>query len=134
GVLTLFVDWPLATIVWAGFVIGYQQIENYLIQPQIQKRASKIEPFTVLMAVLFGTALFGIIGAVLAIPTAAAIQITISEWRDYQASFAAGKKPRASGKSSGSRSTPATKKRSPSRAKKKASARGKRGPTGKRTA
>lgn len=133
GVLTLFVDWPLATIVWAGFVIGYQQIENYLIQPQIQKRASKIEPFTVLVAVLFGTALFGIIGAVLAIPTAAAIQITISEWRDYQASFAAGKKPRASGKSSGSKSTPATKKRRRAGAK-KVSGRGKKGPTGKRTA
>lgn len=133
GVLTLFVDWPLATIVWAGFVIGYQQIENYLIQPQIQKRASKIEPFTVLVAVLFGTALFGIIGAVLAIPTAAAIQITISEWRDYQASFAAGKKPRASGESSGSKPTPATKKRRRAGAK-KASARSKKGPTGKRTA
>ncbi len=133
GVLTLFVDWPLATIVWAGFVIGYQQIENYLIQPQIQKRASKIEPFTVLVAVLFGTALFGIIGAVLAIPTAAAIQITISEWRDYQVSFAAGKKPRASGKSSRSKSTPATKKRRRAGAK-KVSARSKKGPTGKRSA
>jgi predicted PurR-regulated permease PerM len=94
GVLTLFVDFPVATIVWAVFVIGYQQIENYLIQPQIQKRASKIEPFTVLVAVLFGTVLFGIIGAVLAIPTAAAIQITVSEWRDYRASIAADEKPK----------------------------------------
>jgi len=134
GVLTLFVDWPLATIVWAGFVIGYQQIENYLIQPQIQERASKIEPFTVLVAVLFGTALFGVIGAVLAIPTAAAIQITISEWRDYQASFVSDRKTRTSRKTSKSKSAPATKKRSAARATKKTSARGKKGPTGKRTA
>jgi predicted PurR-regulated permease PerM len=134
GVLTLFVDWPLATIVWAGFVIGYQQIENYLIQPQIQKRASKIEPFTVLVAVLFGTALFGIIGAVLAIPTAAAIQITISEWRDYQASFTSDRKTRTSRKASKSKSAPAKKKRSAARATKKTSARGKRSSAGKRTA
>jgi len=38
--------------------------------------------------------LFGIIGAVLAIPTAAAIQITVSEWRDYRASIAADEKPK----------------------------------------
>ena len=99
AILTIFVDFPTATIVWVIFFVAYQQLENYLIQPQIQKRATKIEPFTVLVAVLFGTALFGIIGALLAIPTAAAIQITIHEWRDYRASLAAseapGKKPRA---------------------------------------
>lgn len=104
GVLTLFVNFPVATIVWAGFVIGYQQIENYLIQPQIQRRASKIEPFTVLVAVLFGTALFGIIGAILAIPTAAAIQITIGEWRDYRASIIADEGKRKRKRSAASKS------------------------------
>jgi hypothetical protein len=88
----------------------------------------------VLVAVLFGTALFGIIGAVLAIPTAAAIQITISEWRDYQASFTSDRKTRTSRKASKSKSAPATKKRSAARATKKTSARGKRSSAGKRTA
>lgn len=124
GLLTLFVNFPVATIVWAAFVIGYQQIENYLIQPQIQKRASKIEPFTVLVAVLFGTVLFGIIGAVLAIPTAAAIQITISEWRDYRASIEADEKPKRRTKAS----TAKAKTRSP--AKKKSAKK----PAGKRAA
>ncbi len=65
-------------------MIVYQQIENYLIQPQIQKRATEIEPFVVIVAVLFGSTLFGVIGALLAIPTAASIQIAIREWRDYR--------------------------------------------------
>jgi predicted PurR-regulated permease PerM len=34
--------------------------------------------------VLFGSTLFGVIGAILAIPVAASIQITIKEWREYR--------------------------------------------------
>jgi predicted PurR-regulated permease PerM len=66
------------------FAIVYQQVENYLIQPQIQKRATKIEAFIVLVAVLFGSTLFGILGAILAIPAAASIQIAVHEYREYR--------------------------------------------------
>ncbi len=79
------VNFPVALIVWVVYAIIYQQVENYLIQPQIQRRATKIEPFVVLVAVLFGSTLFGIVGALLAIPTAASIQIAIHEWREYLA-------------------------------------------------
>ena len=54
GVVTLFSDFPTATIIWAIYSIIYQQIENTLIQPQIQKRAVNVHPFIVLVAVLFG--------------------------------------------------------------------------------
>jgi predicted PurR-regulated permease PerM len=80
GVVTLFSDFPTATIVWAIWAIIYQQIENTVIQPQIQKRAVDIHPFAVLVSVLFGSTLFGIGGALLAIPVAASIQIAITEW------------------------------------------------------
>jgi predicted PurR-regulated permease PerM len=40
----------------------------------------QLEPLIVLIAVLFGSTLFGILGALLAIPVAAAIQITIREY------------------------------------------------------
>ena len=43
-----------------------------------------MEPFVVLVAVLFGGTLFGIIGALLAIPAAASIQIAIREWMAYR--------------------------------------------------
>ncbi|HEX2358663.1 MAG TPA: AI-2E family transporter [Solirubrobacterales bacterium] len=87
AIVVAFVNFPIALIIWIVFAIVYQQVENYVIQPQIQKRATKIEPFIVLVAVLFGSTLFGIIGALLAIPTAAAIQISVHEWREYRRSL-----------------------------------------------
>jgi predicted PurR-regulated permease PerM len=80
GIVTLFTDFPTATIIWAIWAIVYQQIENTVIQPQIQKRAVDIHPFVVLVSVLFGSTLFGIGGALLAIPAAASLQIVVIEW------------------------------------------------------
>ena len=84
AIVTAFVNFPIALIIWVIFAIVYQQVENYLIQPQIQKRATKIEAFIVLVAVLFGSTLFGILGAILAIPAAASIQIAVQEYREYR--------------------------------------------------
>jgi predicted PurR-regulated permease PerM len=80
GIVTLFSDFPIDTIVWVVWAIAYQQIENTVIQPRIQARAVQLEPLIVLIAVLFGSTLFGVMGALLAIPVAAAIQITIREY------------------------------------------------------
>src|SRR5262249_10941193 len=88
GIVTAFVNFPVVLIIWVGFAIVYQQIENYLIQPQIQKPATKIEAFVVLVAVLFGSTLFGILGALLAIPAAASIQIALHEYREYRRELA----------------------------------------------
>jgi predicted PurR-regulated permease PerM len=84
AIVMLFVNFPVGLIVWIIFAIAYQQIENYVIQPQIQKRATKIEPFITLVAVLFGSTLFGVIGAILAIPTAATIQIVVREYLAFR--------------------------------------------------
>jgi predicted PurR-regulated permease PerM len=80
GVVTLFNDFPTDTIVWTVWAIVYQQLENNLVQPQIQKRTVDVQPFVVLVAVLFGSALLGVLGALVAIPVAASIQIVIREW------------------------------------------------------
>jgi predicted PurR-regulated permease PerM len=80
GIVTLFNDFPTDTIVWAVWSILYQQIENNFIQPQIQRRAVNVHPFVVLVAVLFGSTLLGVLGALLAIPVAASVQIAIREW------------------------------------------------------
>jgi predicted PurR-regulated permease PerM len=84
GVVTLFTDFPTATIVWAIWAIVYAQIEGNILQPQIQRRALNVHPFTVLVAVLFGATLFGVLGAILAIPVAASIQIAAKEFLDYR--------------------------------------------------
>lgn len=84
GVVTLFHDFPTDTIVWTIWSILYQQVENNLIQPQIQRRAVSVHPFLVLISVLFGSTLLGVIGALVAIPVAASIQIIVREvwnWR-----------------------------------------------------
>jgi predicted PurR-regulated permease PerM len=84
GVVTLFNDFPTATLVWAVWSVVYQQFENTVIQPRIQSRAVQVEPFVVLVAVLFGSTLFGVFGALLAIPAAATIQIAIYEFSLYR--------------------------------------------------
>ena len=84
AIVMLFVNFPVGLIIWVIYSIVYQQIENYVIQPQIQRRAVEVEPFVVLVAVLFGSTLFGVLGAVLAIPTAASLQIVWREYRDYR--------------------------------------------------
>jgi predicted PurR-regulated permease PerM len=81
GIVTLFSDFPVDTIIWAVFAIVYQQVENNVIQPRIQARAVQLDPLIVLVSVLFGSALAGVLGALLAIPVAAALQITYIEYR-----------------------------------------------------
>ena len=84
GIITLFGDFPTTTIIWTIWSIVYQQVENNVIQPRIQARAVQVAPFVVLTSVLFGSTLFGILGALLAIPVAAAIQISIIEYNAFR--------------------------------------------------
>ena len=84
GLVTVFADFPTATIIWVVYSIVYQQLENTLIQPQIQRRAVDVHPFIVLVAVLFGSTLVGVLGALVAIPVAASMQIAIREWWAYR--------------------------------------------------
>ena len=84
GIITLFNDFPTDTIIWVIWSIVYQQVENNIIQPRIQARAVQVHPFVVLMSVLFGSTLFGVLGALLAIPVAAAIQISIIEYNRFR--------------------------------------------------
>src|SRR3954451_14347471 len=84
GVVTLFVNFPTATIVWVVWSIVYQQVENSVIQPRIQQRAVDVQPFVILVAVLFGSTLLGVTGALLAVPAAATLQIGVREWMRYR--------------------------------------------------
>jgi predicted PurR-regulated permease PerM len=84
GIVTVFQDFPTATIVWTIWAIVYQQLENHLLQPQIQKRTVNVHPFITIVAVLFGGTLLGIMGAIVAIPVAASIQILLREYVDLR--------------------------------------------------
>lgn len=84
GIVTLFSHFPTGTIIWTIWSILYQQIENNFIQPQIQKRAVDVHPFVVLFSVLCGATLLGVVGALVAIPIAASVQIVIREWWEWR--------------------------------------------------
>jgi len=77
---TLTVDFPTATIVWVAFVIVYQRFENYLVQPLVYGRAVDVNPLVTILGVLAGASLLGVLGALLAIPVAAAVQIILRDW------------------------------------------------------
>jgi predicted PurR-regulated permease PerM len=80
GVVTVFAEFPGDTIAWAIWAVIYQQIENNLLQPQVQRHTVQVHPFVVLVSVLFGATLLGVLGALVAIPIAASIQILIKDW------------------------------------------------------
>jgi predicted PurR-regulated permease PerM len=84
GLVTVFEDFPTITIIWTIWAIAYQQFENHLIQPQVQKRTVNVQPFITIVAVLFGATLLGVLGALVAIPIAASIQILLREYVDLR--------------------------------------------------
>jgi predicted PurR-regulated permease PerM len=78
GIVALSVSLE-ALIVFLIVMLVYQQIENYILQPTIIGKAAKVSGFTVLASVLAFGALFGLIGAVIAVPIAAGLQIVVEE-------------------------------------------------------
>jgi predicted PurR-regulated permease PerM len=77
--VTLFNDFPTSSIVWVVVLIVYQQIENNVIQPAVYRRTVAVHPLIVIIAILIGSSLLGVLGALVAIPVAAAVQIVVSD-------------------------------------------------------
>jgi predicted PurR-regulated permease PerM len=83
GIVTLFVDFPTATIVWAIVQLVYQQVESSVLVPVVYRRTVNVSALLTVVAVLMGAQLLGILGALIAIPVAGAIQIVAQEvWRN----------------------------------------------------
>jgi predicted PurR-regulated permease PerM len=70
--LALTISVPTAVVVLVLFV-AYQQLENYVLAPWAYKNTLQISSLGALVAVTIGSALLGIVGALLALPVAAAI-------------------------------------------------------------
>ncbi|PRY31343.1 putative PurR-regulated permease PerM [Pseudosporangium ferrugineum] len=66
-------------LICLGFFIVYQQIENYLIYPNVMRRSVKVSDVAAVTAALLGVGLFGVLGALIAIPMVAAIQLIVRE-------------------------------------------------------
>ena len=77
-IATLFISVGDAIIMAIFFTI-YQQIENNVIQPVIFNRTVAVSPLLVFISVLLGTAIGGILGALIAIPVTASLQILVKD-------------------------------------------------------
>ncbi|CAL9598489.1 hypothetical protein SUDANB121_05403 [Nocardiopsis dassonvillei] len=69
---------------WLGlftlaFFLVYQQIESYVISPRVMRRAVHVSPTANITAALVGGAMMGLVGALLAIPVAAALTIILDK-------------------------------------------------------
>ena len=96
GIVVAFVDFPVGLIVWVAVLILYQQVENNLIQPFVYGRAVQLHPLIVIVAILIGAALLGVLGALVAIPAAAAVQAVVRDyWRFRQEDSDAGRSAEA---------------------------------------
>jgi predicted PurR-regulated permease PerM len=80
--------WP-TTVLLAVFFVVYQQVENYLIGPRILRYSVDISAAAVLLAALVGAAVMGVVGALVAIPVAAALKVVLVQQIDHYEAEAA---------------------------------------------
>jgi predicted PurR-regulated permease PerM len=62
-----------------AFYVAYRYIEDYLLNPRVMKRTVKVSPGLTIIATLIGGTLLGLVGALVAIPLAATVQLLLEE-------------------------------------------------------
>ena len=83
GVLPLLLtllNSPVRALIVLGFIMVYQQVENYVLAPRITARTLELHPALAFGSAIAGGALLGPIGAVLALPGAAMMQALSASW------------------------------------------------------
>ena len=83
--LLLLFSSPVAAIIFAIIYIIYAQIENNVIAPKIQGNALKLPAVIILIAIVIGMYMFGLVGAIVAIPIAGCIRVLIDEYPNIKA-------------------------------------------------
>jgi predicted PurR-regulated permease PerM len=78
SLVALTVSLPVA-VATLGFYVGYKLAEDYFIVPRVMGRTVQVPAVVSLVAVLIGGTLMGIVGALVAIPAAAAIRLFLQE-------------------------------------------------------
>ena len=80
--ITLVAEGAGPAVILLIVILVYQQLENYLIQPAVMRQAVELSGFATIASVLLGSALLGVVGAVLAVPVAASVKIVVRELTD----------------------------------------------------
>jgi predicted PurR-regulated permease PerM len=71
---------PWASLILLIYFVVYQMVENYILTPVVYSRSVHQHPLVVFIAVLAGGLLFGVLGALLAIPVVEVLRIVGAEW------------------------------------------------------
>ena len=74
----------IAALAFAIIYIVYAQIENNLIAPKIQGDALNLQPIIILCAITIGMYMFGLLGAIIAIPIAGCIRVLVEEYPNFR--------------------------------------------------
>lgn len=61
-------------------LFGIQQVQGHLIVPRVMSKVIGLSPVLVILSLLIGSKMYGLIGALVAIPTAAIIAVIVGEW------------------------------------------------------
>ncbi|MFK4087120.1 AI-2E family transporter [Kribbella sp. NPDC020789] len=69
---------PVVAIVMLAVVIGVQQLEAHVLQPFLLGRAVSVHPLAVILAIATGVVIAGIVGALVAVPTAAVLNTIVN--------------------------------------------------------
>ncbi|OJW06267.1 MAG: hypothetical protein BGO39_25865 [Chloroflexi bacterium 54-19] len=75
AILIALTQSPTLAIVIAVYIVIIQLVEGNILVPRIMEKAVGVSPLTVIVGILIGSTLYGILGALLAVPIAAAIQV-----------------------------------------------------------
>jgi predicted PurR-regulated permease PerM len=78
-----FESWWQAILLLA-ILVAYQQLENGVITPRVFAKATDLHPFTTFVVVLVFGSLFGVVGALLAIPITASVKIVVEDIRAHR--------------------------------------------------
>ena len=80
AVIVAFVQAPILAVGVLALYILVQQLENTLIVPKLMEKAVGLSPLVIIFSLLTGGSLFGIIGALLAVPAAAIIHVIVEDY------------------------------------------------------
>ena len=77
---------PLSAVIFAVVYIIYAQIENNVIAPKIQGDALNLPAVVILTSIVIGMYMFGLLGAIIAVPIAGCIRVLVDEYPNIKAS------------------------------------------------
>jgi predicted PurR-regulated permease PerM len=90
--IALVSNGPVDALIVLGIILAVQQLEGNVLQPWLQSKSMKLHAVIVLLAVTLGASTFGVVGAFLAVPVAAAAAVIV-RYYDDQVALRAGENP-----------------------------------------